>query len=138
MILCILQLLTNNDTILGIVNKERHSWNMFCDVLRKVLNIKDGKLMKKKTVNIVNIGSLMRKYAPGMQISPSAVHAMIDRMDMFLQIAMPEIAKLAKRQGCKTIKEIEDLKRPDKSQAHITLYFGITRNDIKKRLGGDE
>ncbi len=73
----------------------------------------------------------MKKHSGGMSISPSAVHAMIDHIDLFLEQAMPQITDIAKAHGCKkTIKEHEDLEHPEKSQAHVTWFFSIANNRV--------
>jgi len=103
--------------------------------LKKVSKPTKNKIRKeKKNGNVLNIGILMRKYAPGMNVSPSAVESMMKRIEMFLEDAMPEIAEIAKANGCQTIKEVEDIKHPEKSQAHITWYFGIIENDIEPKI----
>lgn len=87
---------------------------------------------EKKTTNMLNVGALMRKYSGGKNVSPSAVTEMIKRIDIFLENAMPDIARIAEANGCKkTIKEHEDLEHPEKSQAHITWYFSLVGNDVE-------
>lgn len=73
----------------------------------------------------------MRKHSGGMNVSPSAVHAMASRIDLFLEISMPLIVEISKAHGCKTIKEVEDLEHIEKSQAHITWFFGLVPNKIE-------
>lgn len=86
---------------------------------------------EQRTSNVLNLGKLMRKHSDGMKVSPSAVRAMADRIDLFLETAMPQIARIAKSHGCKKIKEIEDLEHPEKSQAHITWYFGLIGSNLE-------
>ncbi len=66
-----------------------------------------------------------------MPVSPSAVQAMIDRIDLFLEIATPQISEIAKAHGCKKIKECENLEHPEKSQVHITWFFSMAKNKIE-------
>lgn len=86
----------------------------------------------QKAPNELNVGKLMRRYSNGMNISPSAVTAMIHRLDLFLELAMPHIATIARTSGCnKTIKEHEDLTHPEKSQAHVTWFFSLASNKVE-------
>lgn len=85
---------------------------------------------ERKASNILNIGKLMRKYSDGMNVSPSAVHAMTDRIDLFLELATPQITEIAKAHGCKKIKECENLEHPEKGQVHITWFFSLSKNKI--------
>ncbi len=86
---------------------------------------------EKKSSSIINVKTLMKKYSPGMQVSPSAVHAMIGRFDLFLEIAMPQIVGIAQAHGCKKIKECENLEHPEKSQVHVTWFFSMANNRIE-------
>ena len=78
----------------------------------------------------MNVGKIMRQYSDGANVSPSAVAAMMDRFDLFLERAMPRLAQIANAHGAKTIREDENLDKPEKSQAHVTWLFSIKGNTV--------
>jgi len=103
--------------------------------LKKVSKPTKNKIRKeKKNGNVLNIGILMRKYAPGMNVSPSAVESMMKRIEMFLEDAMPEIAKIAKANGCQPSKKLRILNTLRKARRTSHGILELLKNDVEPKI----
>ena len=70
--------------------------------------------------NVINIGLLMREYAlDEYRVSPGAVHEMIGRLDLWLELNVPDLCQVSKAHGRKTVMADD-----------VTEFFSIVKNGI--------
>ena len=69
--------------------------------------------------NVCNVGKLMRSYSGDYRVSPGAVKEMLGNLDLWFEVHMKDLCRVAKSHGRHTIMEDD-----------VIEFFSVKKNNV--------